>query len=356
MKREKLKMVFILFLILPGLGLFSQEVKTEEFKPSGKANGKVFWNFNYNLTDDVDQRASFAVQRVYFGYNYNISEKFTAVILLDGAKQTVTKKGAISSEYTVFVKNAFLSYKMSKAVVLTGGMIETQQMNTQDKFWGYRYLFKPFQDEFGLGTTADLGVNGEVSLAKNLKVNLFVLNGDGFTKVQDELGMMKIGTSILYEPIEGLLLKGYYDIYGGKAAVNDSVINTDTCYSHIYDFWAGYKTDKFRIGAGYTSLLNGTNYYTVAENYNLSGLYASGAFALNKQFEVFGMWFNSKSSTLPGKTDSWNYEKDGNILLAGIQYAPIKGVKMALNYRTVLFDSELETDQSMVFMNFEFSF
>jgi hypothetical protein len=136
------KQLTIVVLLIFGFGLFAQEEKKEEFKPSGKAIGKVFWNFNYNLTDGVEQKTSFAIQRVYFGYNYNFSEKISAVILFDGAKKTLAdvnfnkSEKTLSSEYTVFVKNAFVNYKITSKIALSGGMIELKQMDTQDKFYG----------------------------------------------------------------------------------------------------------------------------------------------------------------------------------------------------------------------------
>lgn len=349
MKRISL---FIVVTAFTGLLLNGQETQPvkEEFKPSGKATGKIFWNYNYNLTEDANQKSSFRLDRVYFGYNYNFSEKATAVIIIDGAKKSD------ASEYTVFVKNAYLDYKVNDMILLSGGMIELKQVDTQDKFWKYRYLFKPFQDEFKLGTTADLGVNGEFKLMPDLKVNLFVINGEGFTKLQDEFGLLKFGTSILFEPVEGLILKAYYDIYGGKARVNDTVIDENAPYIQSYDFWAGYKTDKYRIGAGFSYKINTEDFSTIAEDQDLLGLYANGAYALNNKFELFGMWFKYKSNKLSGATETWNNEADGNVLLGGIQYSPVKGVKTALNYRTYIYDNSAFDTKSYIFLNFEFAF
>jgi hypothetical protein len=350
MKKRSVILTVTMVLFM-SLFISAQEAQQEEFKPFGKATGKVFWNFNYNLTEDVDQRATFAIQRTYLGYSYNFSQKISASILLDGAKKSD------ASEYTVFVKNAQLDYKITPKILLSGGLIGLKQVDTQEKFTGYRYMFKAFQDEFVLGTTADLGVNAEFSVFENLKINTFILNGEGFTSLQDKLGMLKFGGNFIYEPVDGLLLKGYYDIYGGKAEVNDSVINNDTTYIQTLDFWAGYKTDKMKLGAGYTYKINGSDYKTVAANHDQFGFYGNVTYIFNDKWEVFGVWLKYKSNTLSGAENSWNYDKfDGNYITGGVQYAPVKGVKMALNYRAFLYDNPDITTKSYIHMNFEFGF
>ena len=188
-------LTFIFLNLFCFIGVTAQNELTDDFKPSGKASGKVFWNYNYNFSEDADQRNTFALNRVYLGYTYNISKKISTTIILDGAKKSE------ASEFTVFAKNAQLDWKLTDEINLSLGLIGLKQIDTQEKFWGYRYVFKTLQDEFKLGTTADLGVNIEVNPAPKLKANIFVLNGEGYTKLQDELGLLKIGGSILFEPV-----------------------------------------------------------------------------------------------------------------------------------------------------------
>ena len=61
-------------------------------------------------------------------------------------------------------------------------MIGNKQFKYQESIWGYRYMYKTFQDENKFGSSADLGVNGEIKVTENLKINLFVLNGEGYKK------------------------------------------------------------------------------------------------------------------------------------------------------------------------------
>jgi len=341
----------ILTILSISFELFAQEetVTENEFKPNGRAFVKVFWNYNYNFTKDAEQRNAFALQRAYLGYKYNFSENISTKITLDGARTSD------ASDFTVFLKIAQLDWKIAKPVKLSLGMIGTQQFDTQEKFWGYRYLFKSFQDEFKLGSSADLGINTEISIVENLTANLFVFNGEGYTSAQDMNGRMKAGGNIIYTPVKGLIIKGYYDIYGGKMQINDS-ISRDTVSVQTLSFFAGYKTDKFRVGGEIDYQMDGEKYNQQAADHDIIGMAVYGAYVINKKFEVFANWFKYQSNKVGNTTETWNNKQDGNIIIGGIQYSPAKGVKLAANYRTFIYNDPDINTGSFFFLNFEFAF
>jgi hypothetical protein len=345
--------LILMFSLLLSSVIFAQE-SDDAFEPSGSAFGKVFFNYHYDATQDATQRNTFELQRAYLGYKYSFSDAISATITLDGSRESD------ASAYTAFLKIAQLDWKVASPVKLSVGLIGLKQFDTQEKFWGYRYIFKSFQDEFALGSSADLGANAEIKLAKTLKANLFVLNGEGYSKLQDDMGRMKVGGNLIFEPVKGLTIKGYYDNYGGNVELypdsDSSRIVKDTVSVQTIGFFVGYGTDKFRIGAEYNLQLNGKKYNEIAADHNLTGIALYGTYVINKKFEVFAEWLNFKSNKLSGATETWNYNKDGNILIAGLQYTPVKGVKTALNYRTFLYNnSDLKT-KSLVYLNFEFAF
>lgn len=334
----------------------AQEPEAEpEFKPNGKAFGKVFWNYNYNFTQDASQRNTFALQRAYFGYKYNFSKNISFKLTLDAVRAVKDTEGNLLSPYTANLKHAQLDWKVASPVKLSIGLIGLKQFDTQEKFWGYRYLYKSFQDEFALGSSADLGVNAEIKLLESLKANVFVLNGEGYSRIQDSNGRLKAGGNLLFTPVKGLTLKGYYDVYGGKFEVNDSV-TTDTTAIQTIAFFAGYKAKKFRIGAEIDYQMDGKKYYQQAADHNTFGVAVYGTYIINKKFEVFGQWLQFKSNKVSNSDETWNYGKDGNIIILGAQYSPVKGVKMAANYRGFFYDNPDKNTGSFFFLNFEFAF
>jgi hypothetical protein len=352
MKRTNLILIISLFFSAFAVG---QETG-EEFMPSGKVFGKVFFNYNYNMSEDAEQRNTFALQRTYFGYKYKFSKDISFKLTLDAVRQVKDVEGNVISPYVAQLKHAQLDWKVADPVKLSVGLIGLKQFDTQEKFWGYRYIFKSFQDEFALGSSADLGINAEIKLAESLKANVFVLNGEGYSRIQDDMGRMKVGGNLIFEPVDGLIFKGYYDIYGGNVVNDSGVVIKDTVSIHSLAFFAGYKTDKFRVGAEYNKQFNGKKYYQIAADHDISGLAAYGTYVINMKFEVFGEWLQFKSNKLDGKDKTWNYKKDGNVIIAGVQYILVKGVKVALNYRTLIYnDADIDT-KSFIFMNFEFAF
>ncbi len=333
----------------------AQEVeKKDEFKPHGKAFGKVFFNYHYNATEGENPKNVFELQRSYLGYGYSFSEAISTKITLDVGQNDA------GSAYTAYLKTAQLDWKMTDQVKVTLGLMGLKQFDTQEKFWGYRYVYKSMQDEFGFGSSADLGINGEFKLSDMIKVNLFLLNGEGYKKLQDDMGTLKVGGNVVFEPVEGLILKGYYDIYTGNIAVEDPAtgneVATDTTSIKSLAFFAGYKTEKFRIGAEFNKQIDGKKYASQAADHDLTGISVYGTYVINKKFEVFANYMKLSSNELKGQTEGWNYNKDGNLILGGVQYAPVKGVSVSLNYRTFKHDNSDINDYSAIYVNFQYKF
>ncbi len=342
----KVSFYTLIMCFLP-LVIFAQE-ESDEFKPNGKAFGKVYWNYHYDASPNTEKKNSFEINRSYLGYNYNLSPDLSMNITIDG------EKSSDASDFTFFLKKAYVKYRVLPIVKLEMGMIGLKQFDTQEKFWGYRYMFKALEDEFKYGSSADLGINAEVHLTEKLTANIFLLNGEGYTSKQDNNGRLKFGGNLLYKPIEELVIKVYGDVYGGNVSVNDSVVVTDTVAIKTLNVFAGYKTDKFRIGAGLAIQKDGNKYNSIAANHDLFGWSVMGTYVINDYFELFGYVLSSESNVLEDEEMGWNYEKDCIVYLGGVQYAPVKGLKMSVNAR--FWDNKYLDNESLLYFSCEFSF
>jgi predicted porin len=189
-----------------------------------------------------------------------------------------------------------------------------------------------------------LGVNAEFTITKTLKANFVVSNGEGYKKLQDEDGNQKIGGSLVFEPIKGLTTKIYMD----------SQPTTDSDAITTMALFAGYKASDWRLGAEYNKLNNGKKYSSAAVDHELDGLSFYATYVLNKKFEVYGRYDQLSSNTLTGGLNNWNIANDGSQVIAGIQYAPVKGLKFSLNYQDFSFDNTVLDNKSLVFLNAEF--
>jgi len=94
----------------------------------------------------------------------------------------------------------------------------------------------------------------------------------------------------------------------------------------------------------------------VAADHDLTGFAIYGTYVINKKYEIFTEYMNFQSNHVNGSEQTWNYGKDSSVVLGGIQYAPLKGVKMALNYRTFLFDDSSKPNGNLIYLNMEFKF
>lgn len=344
MKVQKL-ITGIIALFLGSTAVSQEKV---EFTPSGKATGKVFFNYHYDMTDGVEQESSFEIKRAYFGYNYNISKGLKASITLDVGKNDG------GSDYTAYLKKAQLEWKASSAVKVSLGMISTIQFNEQEKFWAYRYIMKSFNDQYGLGSSADMGIKANFKLSDAFSANAFIINGEGYKKVQDEDGKQKVGASLVYQN-KGLIAKIYADANSAKVVTEDGS-EEDVTVSALATFVAYKFSDKFRLAVEYNQLINGSKYSKAVKNQDLEGGSVYSTYTFDKKWEVFGRYDYLSSNKLEGETEKWNVDKNGSAITAGVQYAPVKNIKMAFNYQGFNFKKSGADNNSLLYMNLEFKF
>ena len=222
-------------------------------------------------------------------------------------------------------------------------MIGNKQFKYQESIWGYRYMYKTFQDENKFGSSADLGVNGEIEISENLKMNLFILNGEGYKNIQDDDGYMKIGGNLIYEISNGLSLKLYYDSEPG----NDEFNVTNVGY------FIGYDKNKTRVGLEYNKINNAKSYNSPSLDNNLSGFsgYISQNFSENSS--LFFRYDSLESNIVSGSSEPWNSGKDGKLMILGYEHVVTKGFKLNLNYRNYNYTDNSINNKSMVFINAE---
>lgn len=354
-KIQKIMKIILVTTLFCNGSVAQEEAKKEEFNPSGKAHGKIFFNYHYDMTKDVNKTSVFEIKRSYFGYKYAFSEKISAMITFN-----VGSVGA-GNAYTAYLKIAQLDWQVCSPLKLSFGQIGLKQYNDQEKFWGHRYVYKSCQDEHQFGTSADAGINANIKLHKTAQVNISMLNGEGYKATQDDFGLHKIAANLVLTPVKGLLLKGYYDMKPSKyETIVDTLGNTEVRDSSVISVicaFVGYNyKDKFRIGFEYNLLSGGKKYSSYAEDHSLSGISAYVTYIINKKFEVFGRFDQLSSNTLNGTTDPWNYSKDGSLIITGFQFHPVKGVKVALNYQGWTYDNSDLNINPKVYVNFEYKF
>lgn len=289
-----------------GISANAQEVKTEE--PKGKAIVQVFGNFHTGFGADNDNRG-FELERSYLGYEYNLGKGLSIKGVMD-----VGRSNQVDDYHRIaYIKNAMISWKTGN-LTLNGGLIPTTQFNFQEKFWGYRYIMKSFQDEYKFGSSADLGLSATYRFADWVSADAIIVNGEGYKKIQKNDGL-NYGLGLTLTPVKGLHIR----LYGG---LNESSEEGKKDIVNMAAF-VGYKHERFTIGAEYNQMWNAS----YSDNADQSGYSIFASAKLSKLTDIYARYDDLNSK------DDWNIEKDESAAIIGAQFKLGKYVKIAPNFR-----------------------
>ena len=235
-----------------------------------------------------------------------------------------------------YIKNAQISWKTGK-LTLNGGLISTTQFNFQEKFWGYRYIMKSFQDQYKFGNSADLGISASYQLADWISADAIIVNGEGYKKIQKNDGLM-YGLGATLTPLKGLSMRIYYGL-------NETTDNTKENKQNIATF-IGYKGKSFSLGTEYNIYQNEGN----TKDKDLYGFSVYGSVKANKTTDIYARYDNLSSK------DDWNEAKDESAIIAGLQFKLGKYVKIAPNFRMAMPKQENASNRYMGYVSCYFGF
>ena len=302
----KTKVILAGILACIGITAQAQDAKVEE--PKGKAIVQVFGNFHSGFGETNNDRG-FELERSYLGYEYKLVDGLSVKGVMD-----IGKSSDVSDYQRIaYIKNAMVSWKKGD-FTLNGGLISTTQFNFQEKFWGYRYIMKSFQDQYKFGNSADLGISASYKFADWVSADAIIVNGEGYKKVQRNDGL-NYGLGVTLTPVKGFQVRLYGGLNESGQEGKDDIVNMAA--------FAGYKCEMFTIGAEY-------NYMQNTSNKNDTDQYGYSVFAsakVSKKAEVY-----ARFDELYSKND-WNIAKDEQAAIIGAQFKLGKYVKVAPNFK-----------------------
>lgn len=325
-----------IFLLLALVGMtttaFGQE-PTEEFKPNGKPLALVFTNF-HTATTDGTTTPEFENTRAYLGYEYNFSPNFYAKVVFDVGNP----KDGGGHELSAFLKNAYVQYKNGNLKAYFG-MISTTQFKVSEKLWGNRYMMKSYQDEYKFNSSADLGFNIDYRLADFISVDFSVINGEGYKKIQsDDILRPGLGTTIT--PLKNVTARVFADQTG-----------KDVKQQSLATFLA-YSNGKLTLAGEYNYQTN----YKMVDGQNQYGTSLYAWYKPKSNWKIFARYDDLNSDALEGESEGWNIEKDGQLMLAGVEYSPVKGVKITPNVRVWNPDMDGAANTTYLYLSAELKF
>jgi opacity protein-like surface antigen len=308
-----------------------------EEPPPGKVSAKIYSHFNWSL-DSGNPSTAFEVKRAYFGYARTMSKHFSAEVKLDIGSPDDVSEYSLIRRYTYF-KNAYLSYETGN-IKTWFGLFDMLQFKVQEKFWGYRYLYRSYMDEYSFGPSADLGAGIQYSPSELLSADLIFSNGEGYKNLQFDYAY-KVGAGITLNPLDNLTVRAYYTIHARKEAPQMTISG-----------FVGYRSKKWRIGGEYNLQRN----YKFNQDHNRYGYSAYTTFVFSEKWELFARYDQLYSNILPEQEVPWNLAKDGSAIIAGIQFTPIRYVHIALNYQDWVEYAQNGGSEPYLYLNFEIVF
>jgi len=354
-----MKLIIVMFFLLANtLVGFSQKDST--FKPSGKPIIQVFGNFDYNATKDVDKKYGFWFGRAHFGYEYQFSKQFSGKIIIDAGRPTtigtisvadtsgnnlaVTNTSKDGAYYTMNLKFASIEWKPLEIFIIQMGAVLQNHYITQEKFWGYRYVAETFQDRYYKMPSSDLGFIAYTKPNDKIGFDVAITNGEGFRFDQDNYGDVKLAAGFDFNPIKGLQTRIFYDYTKSKNPAKPAE-------QQLFSAFAGYKhSDNYRFGAEYNYRKNHLN----ISNQDLFGFSIYGSVRFHKKFEYFARYDNLNSNRKTGDAHVWNYNNDGQAIISGVHFSPVKNIHFSLNYQGFLPKNTDLNMQQHVLLSFEY--
>jgi hypothetical protein len=303
----------------------------------GVVSARIYTHFNYSLAPEDNPATAFEVRRAYFGYKRELDKHFSAEVKLDIGSIDDESEFALIRRYAYF-KNAYLSYSTGN-IKTWFGLMDMLQFKVQEKFWGYRYLYKSYMDEYRFGSSADLGAGIQYSPSERITADLVLSNGEGYKSLQFD-NVYRLGAGFTLYPAENLVMRAYYTIH------------TTEVPQMIFSGFLGYRLNHFRIGAEYNHQLN----YRFNENHNRFGYSIYSTCVLSEKWELFARYDQLYSNILPEDDQPWNLGNDGSAVISGIQFAPVQYLNLSLNYQDWVEYAENGSRVSFLYLNIEIVF
>lgn len=315
----------LLFLISLHSQLYAQE---KQFTITGKPIVTVFANYHTGL-GEANKESGFELERCYLGYQFKVMPHLSGRIVFDIGP---TKVKGSDLERVAYIKNAMLTWTPGN-FTLDFGLVKTEQFSLQENFWGYRYIFKSFDDEYKFSPSADMGIIAKYKFSDQFEADISVTNGEGYKKINQD-NSYRYGAGMTLYPLSGIVIRTYYDLYSGKSDT--------TSHQHSLTVFTGYKHTRFYLGAEYNKMFNaGFQTHTTQSGYSV---FASAG--ISKKISAFARYDNLETNR---HSTTGN---DGQLILGGIQYTPVKYLKLSPNFRN--WNPYNGPSQAYLYFNLEF--
>jgi hypothetical protein len=323
---NRILFVFILISALSKTG--SAQTST----PSGKPIMQIISDYHFSLNDTA-KTSGFGISRAYFGYNYQADPNFSCEIVLNVGTPEDLPKPSTPKRYAFF-REAAVTYSKDR-LHISFGITTTRHFDMLQKFWGKRFICNEFEIRNKYGNIADLGVVADYRLSDKVSLDAALTNGEGYSQVQLDNGI-KAAAGVTYRPDHNYVFRFYNDLNRNLGIMQ-----------YTASLFAGVDNKITNLGASFHYKTN----YDNIHGHDAWGISATGALKLPRNFEIIGRYDFSGSIRVPGDSRTWNYLKDANLVIVGLEKNVSENCKLAIDLQdTIPYAKDLPTS-AFIFIN-----
>ncbi|MEG8945713.1 hypothetical protein [Rosettibacter firmus] len=306
------------FLTIIAIVLSTNFLLSQEVTNKGRFSGYMFGDYFYNVARDTGISSlsnvanggkkdfnGFQFRRIYFTYDYNISEKFTTRLRLSHEPKTYGS----DDKLVFFIKDAYIQWNNIWAGSdFIFGIQPTPTWEVSETIWGNRFLEKTLLDLRGIATSRDFGISlkGKIDKQGIFKYWLMIGNNSGNSFESDKY--KRFYAHIQYTPIKQFTATFYAD-FKARPNINDpastsnppeTVANNDLTYA----LFLGYK-EKDAYTFGIESFLNQRQ----------NGMISKGTLKdkTGIGLTVFGLYNFTKEVAVVGRYDYYDPNTDSDV-------------------------------------------
>lgn len=224
-----------------------------------------------------------------------------------------------TAKFNGYLKNAQVDWK-GQGIFVSVGLVNLKQFSEQENFWGHRYIFKSFQEEYGIAFCEDIGIIAGYEFSRVIAVDVALTNGEG-RRLKNMDNRYKYGAGITLKPTDGLILRLYGDIYNTSKYLGTG--ETDDQYSVAA--FAGYRCNRFPLGAEYNRAFN----FKFASGIDVNGYSGYTTINIAPKMNLYGRF-----DLLDAVGKDAGTINTGHAIIAGFEYSPIKQIRISPNYQT----------------------
>ena len=353
---------------------------TSAFAADTKVNGRLYADWNMDMTDGADNANSFNINRAYVTVKSKLSD-YTSVRITSDISSTDAFDG-----YSIILKYGYIDWmpQFSNGVLKARfGLQPTLYIDDMNGLWGRRYLEKTIGDKNKFLTSSDLGLSAFMNLGEKGKsgyVALQILNGTSYSHVDEMNSNKDFGVFAHLMPfssnedLKGSHLLGQFYAGTQNVSLETEIDSSVSPVVVIANDASQYKRQIASVG-GLLAYKNSfdfgfdANFLTTGKGYDTTG--AEVADVKSSGISFFGTVYlaglssneNSFGKTLNlfGRFDildpNTDVDNDGkSLMIVGVECAPTKGFKASLNFRNTSYELDGKDSESHIFLNTLFKF